>query len=61
MILRFRAKSEGLGDFSLFNNETTSWPGSRESSGSLPELSTTAGPKFFGVQGKSLPIAYFSS
>ena len=47
-ILRFHAKSEGLGDFSLLNNEMTqtltSWPGSWESSGSLPELSTAAGP-----------------
>ena len=43
----FRAKSEGLGDSSLLNNEatrtSTSWPGSWESSGSLPELSTAAG------------------
>ena len=47
-ILRFHAKSEGLGDFSLLNSETTqtstSWPGSWESSGLLPELSTAAGP-----------------
>ena len=44
----FRAKSEGLGDFNLLNNETiqmsTSWPGSWEFSGSLLELSTAAGP-----------------
>ena len=54
-ILRFRAKSEGLGDFSLLNNETTqtstSWPGSWESSGSLLELSTTAGPLLLLVLG----------
>ena len=41
-------KSEGLGDFSLLNNETTqtltSWLGSWESSGSLPELSKAAEP-----------------
>ena len=44
----FHGKSEGLGDFSLLNNETTwtstSWPGSWESSGSLPKLLTAAGP-----------------
>ena len=54
-ILRFRAKSEGLGDFSLLNNETTrtlaSSPGSWEFSGSLPELSTAAGPLLLLVLG----------
>ena len=46
VILCFRTKSEGLGDFSLLNNETTRmstfWPGSWESSGSLLEPSTAA-------------------
>ena len=54
-ILRFRAKSEGLGNFSLLNNETTqtlsSWPGSWEYSGSLPELSTAAGPLLLLILG----------
>ena len=54
-ILRFRAKSEGLGDFSLLNNETTrtltSSPGTWESSGSLPELSTAAGSLLLLVLG----------
>ena len=44
----FRGKSEGLGNFSLLNNEmtrmSTSWPYSWESSGSLLKLSTAAGP-----------------
>ena len=56
VILRFRAKSEGLGDFSLLNNETTrmltSWPGSWESSGLLPELLTAAGPLLLLVQAR---------
>ena len=54
-ILRFCTKSEGLGDFSQLNNETTrtltSWPGSWESSGSLSELSTAAGPLLLLVLG----------
>ena len=55
MILCFRAKSEGLGDFSLLNNEMTrmltSWPGSWESSGSLLELSTATGPLLLLILG----------
>ena len=42
-----RSHAEGLGDFSLFNNETTSWLGS----GSLAELSTTAGSLLLLVVG----------
>ena len=49
------AKSEGLGDFSLLNNEatrmSTSWLGSWESSGSLLELSKAAGPLLLLVLG----------
>ena len=51
----FRAKSEGLGDFSLLNNEatrtSTSWLGSWESSGSLLELLKAAGPLLLLVLG----------
>ena len=56
MILCFRAKSKGLGDFSLLNNEmirtSTSWPDSQESSGSLLELPTAAGPLLLIVLGQ---------
>ena len=61
-ILRFRAKSEGPGDFSLLNNETTrtstSSPGSWEYSGSLPELSIAAGPLLLLVLG---PLSMLST
>ena len=54
-IFHFCAKSEGLGHFSQLNDETTqtltSWPGSWESSGLLPELSTAAGPLLLLVLG----------
>ena len=57
-ILCFHAKSEGLGDFSLLNNDmawtSTSWLGCWESSGSLLEVWTTTGPLLLVVLGPLL-------
>lgn len=53
-ILCFCMKSEGLGAFSLLNNEmtptSTSWSGSCQSSCSLSKLSTAAGPLLLDPQ-----------
>ena len=51
MYSTFRAKSEGLGDFSLLNNETTRTSTSCQAPGNLPELSTAAGPLLLLVLG----------